>query len=90
MARLRLPSSGLATPPATRDNSSRRTQSDSEPGEVRGSQLSSVERSSNHQEEAGQGSGDRLGLGSNDRQVEAEVEDSEFFNTGELIDFILN
>ena len=89
MARLRLPSSGLATPTATRDRSSRRTQSDSEPGEVRGSQLSSsLERSSNNQEEAGQGSGDRPGPGSNDSQV--EVEDTELFNTGEVIDLIIN
>ena len=84
MARLRLPSSGLATPSATRDRSSRRTQSDSEPGEV-----TSVERSSNHQEEDGQGSGDHLGPGSNDRQVEAEVEDLGFFNTGGVIDLII-
>ena len=80
MARLRLPSSGLATPTATRDRSSRRTQSDGEPGEVRGSQLSSsLERSTNHQEKAGQDSG--------------EVEDSEmkeFSNTGEVIDLIIS
>ena len=88
MARLRLPSSGLTTPTATRDRSSRRTQSDSEPGEVRGSQLSSLERSSNHQEEDGHGSEDRPGPRSNNSQVEAEVENTEmreFSNGGEVI-----
>ena len=75
MARLRLPSSGLATPSATRDRSSRRTQSDSEPGEVGGSQLSSVpvERSNNSQVEA---------------EVE-NTEMTEFLNTGEVTDFII-
>ena len=44
-----------------------------------------LERSRNHQEEAGQGR--------NDSRVEAEVEDLEtgkFFTTGEVIDLIIN
>ena len=86
MARLSLQSSGPAT--ASRDRSSRRIQSDSEPGEV--SQLSASlqrERSSNQDQSQGSEDLDLPEMMNQDSQV--KVEDTELFGTGEVFGFFL-
>ena len=81
MARLSLQSSGPAT--ASRDRSSRRIQSDREPGEV--SQLSaSLQRQRSSNQDQGRGS-DLPEMMNQDSQVE----DTELFRTGEVIGFFL-
>ena len=91
MARLRLPSSELAT--VTRDLSSERIQSDSGPSEVSSSQSRQLSASldriiNNTWENSRQGSGDLPWMMNNDSQVEAEDTGMrEFFKTGEVVGF---
>ena len=95
MARLSLQSPGSVTA-TSRDRSSRRTESDSEPGEVSQQLSASLERIIHHawedsqdttqgqvQGEDGQVSGDLPEMMNQDNQ--AELEDTELFRTGDLI-----